>query len=692
MARRWMFLAVVAAAGSLSAGESVGWRGDGTGLYPKADPPTQWQRVSRSVAALRFQADAPKGDEATGKPMPDGVIRQWLVLGPIENKSIKTEAADALFAEDQSKLSPASGQQAAGAAWKAFDTETNFLDLAKLYDTYGKNVSQVAYAHAYVYSPAEANILLDVNHTMSLHLWVNGKLTHKVKEAELNYVPQAVKLQKGWNRLLLRATPQPLPEKGESRPIGGSWYASVVFQAAPDAEYDQKNIAWRSLMPHVSGCGEPIVVGGKIFLLSDPADLVCVDGATGKILWVRSNNYDELADEAERKTNAEAFAEIASLAKRLKEVNDSFATDAAPKIVPLEGSEGYKEKLDLEKKLYGAMAKVDPKKYVLPKGQDVGYSGMTPVSDGKYVWAWFATGVTCCYDLDGKLVWRRLDNEGSFFEHGYSVSPVLAGGKLIVFMNKMIGFDAAKGERLWTTEFDPKMYWANRFHGTPAVANIGKDAVCILPTRWILRASDGKILRDKGPEIGAGQQEMPSPVTIGNTVYELSTYSNLAKLMLPAEASDPLKIDPPKQVKMNVDRYPTSYLPWHMASPLIYEGLAYCINNAGVLSVIDIEKMEVVYEKQLDLDHFQSAHEGAGRGVAASPAMAGGRIYLVGNTGSTLVIKPGRTYEQLAKNKIECVVGRYWAQRHERFVANPTFDGKRMFLRGERFLYCLEGK
>ena len=53
MARRWMFLAVVAAAGSLSAGESVGWRGDGTGLYPKADPPTQWQRVSRPVAAAR---------------------------------------------------------------------------------------------------------------------------------------------------------------------------------------------------------------------------------------------------------------------------------------------------------------------------------------------------------------------------------------------------------------------------------------------------------------------------------------------------------------------------------------------------------------------------------------------------------------------------------------------------------------
>ena len=47
------------------------------------------------------------------------------------------------------------------------------------------------------------------------------------------------------------------------------------------------------------------------------------------------------------------------------------------------------------------------------------------------------------------------------------------------------------------------------------------------------------------------------------------------------------------------------------------------------------------------------------------------------------------TYEQLAKNRIENVFPRYYGNRHERFVGNPAFDGKRMFLRGERMLYCV---
>ena len=135
-----------------------------------------------------------------------------------------------------------------------------------------------------------------------------------------------------------------------------------------------------------------------------------------------------------------------------------------------------------------------------------------------------------------------------------------------------------------------------------------------------------------------------------------------------------------------------AYLPWHISSPLVCDGLAYCVNNTGVLTVIDVEKMQVVYEKLLDLDQFQTAHEGPGRGIGISPALAGGRIYLLGDTGSTLVIKPGRRYEQLAKNKIESVFYRYWALRHERFVTAPAFEGRRMFVRGERHLYCLAGE
>jgi hypothetical protein len=97
-----------------------------------------------------------------------------------------------------------------------------------------------------------------------------------------------------------------------------------------------------------------------------------------------------------------------------------------------------------------------------------------------------------------------------------------------------------------------------------------------------------------------------------------------------------------------------------------------------------------VYQKLLDLDVFQAHNEGAARGVGASLALAGGHLYVVGNNGATLVFEPGRTYKQVAKNKIENVVMvGHWAERQERFMANPVFDGKRLYLRGEGGLWAI---
>jgi len=39
----------------------VGWRGDGSGRYPEADPPLRWGWVAKSVAQLRAQADGARG-------------------------------------------------------------------------------------------------------------------------------------------------------------------------------------------------------------------------------------------------------------------------------------------------------------------------------------------------------------------------------------------------------------------------------------------------------------------------------------------------------------------------------------------------------------------------------------------------------------------------------------------------------
>ena len=49
--------------------------------------------------------------------------------------------------------------------------------------------------------------------------------------------------------------------------------------------------------------------------------------------------------------------------------------------------------------------------------------------------------------------------------------------------------------------------------------------------------------------------------------------------------------------------------------------------------------------------------------------------------GTTLVLKDGEELEVLATNKLDDVVN-----------ASPAVAGKQLFLRGEKFLYCIEGK
>ena len=61
----------------------VGWRGNGSGRYPGAEPPLHWGREAMAVKELRCQAAKPK-DGQTGQPMRLGVIPEWLVLGPVD--------------------------------------------------------------------------------------------------------------------------------------------------------------------------------------------------------------------------------------------------------------------------------------------------------------------------------------------------------------------------------------------------------------------------------------------------------------------------------------------------------------------------------------------------------------------------------------------------------------------------------
>ncbi len=64
--------------------------------------------------------------------------------------------------------------------------------------------------------------------------------------------------------------------------------------------------------------------------------------------------------------------------------------------------------------------------------------------------------------------------------------------------------------------------------------------------------------------------------------------------------------------------------------------------------------------------------------VYASPIAAAGRIYYVGRSGATLVLKAGDHFEVLATNELG-----------EPVDASPAAVDEELFLRGSRHLFCI---
>jgi outer membrane protein assembly factor BamB len=57
---------------------------------------------------------------------------------------------------------------------------------------------------------------------------------------------------------------------------------------------------------------------------------------------------------------------------------------------------------------------------------------------------------------------------------------------------------------------------------------------------------------------------------------------------------------------------------------------------------------------------------------------AGGLVYLLSDKGETRVVRPGETYTLVAENRLE-----------DKFFASPAISGGRIFLRGEKAVYCI---
>ena len=670
----------------------AGWRGNWTGLWPNAKPPLEWHRLPKGVLTdLRARTDKPAEKEGEkGNRIEDGLVHDWLVLGPFPvGDSVKDFDRAQL---DVEKVRPGIGDRDRGLTWQRVEVppedpmafgkvDLPWLDFLPTVGGFKPN--QVAYAHTYLYTPRGGTVRAVVEHAHGLKAWVNGKEVYSspnrglalgnyvnLSRHELNHwnMPSPrfdVPLRAGWNRLLLKVSTSNKDDFKEMR-------VCLRLMDLPDVPYDSKNILWMTELPGRSNA-TPIVVGDRIFVMAEPDQVLCLDRKTGRVLWLASVSYHDALTAAERQGNAAYRTKVDPLIGRLKEEKDRA------------------RRAELRAKLKLVLSEIDSSRFEIKANGHfeahfgiVGLTTPTPVSDGKNVYVWCNNGVAACFDLDGKRQWITRIDVGAL---SYGSSPALAGGILAVFNNRLFGLDARTGQVRWR---QPRV---SNNNGAVLPARIAGTPVFVSQKAAIVRAADGKILFRTREE--SGDTGWAPPVILGDIVYSLKYgVAQLTAFDFAGVRGEEWKpktevLSLPEEISRGpkgnwVDR-------WTAGSPLVLDGLAYTIDIYGCLYAVDLKTKRMVYCKETELRglmHYNAVP------VAASPTLVGKHIVVQDNQGTALVLEPGRAFRQRGKNRIATQLDRWWPIPAQETLsyAPPVLDGNRLYLRGERYLYCIGEK
>lgn len=677
-----------------SAEPMSGWRGNGTGLWPDANPPIEWHRLPLgALQGMRASAEAPKSAEAGDAPLVlKGLIRDWLVAGPFAvDDSVKDFDRDLLGME--SGVEPTAGVKTAGVTWTQvqgpaddimiFGTATlPFLDISK---SVGFKKNQIAYAHSYLFSPRGGPVNLVVDHAHGMKAWVNGKEVyrspdrgiglgyytaisrHELAHSETRSPRFAAELKPGWNRLLLKLSTSNRDDFKEMQ-------FCLRIMDPPNVKYDEKNIAWMTPLPGRS-TSTPIIVRDRLIVLAEPDEILSLDKTTGRIQWSAFANYFE-ALSVEEKTSQPAYAEkVDPLVAKLKQETD--------------GAKRRQLRAEIQKTLIGidgARFKIAADGHFESHFGIVGFTMPTPVSDGQHLYVWNGMGVAACFDLDGNRKWiTRIKAD----ELSYGSSPALVDGVLVVFQHGLFGLDAKTGKMLWQQK---------RIRNNVAAvqgAMAGGKPVVVTQRGDLIRPSDGEILYRPKESTATGDTGWAPPTIIGNKMYlprygvNSITVCDLSELSANGEPRELQKIQLPDSVPRGPDG---KWLDrWTAGSPLIWDGMMYSIDIYQTMYAVEMSTGKMYYRREVPLEglmHYNAVP------VAASVTLVGKNLHMCDNQGTTVVIQAGPSYRTMARNRIGTTLDRPWPIPSQETLtySPPLADGNRLYLRGEAFMYCIGEK
>jgi outer membrane protein assembly factor BamB len=299
------------------------------------------------------------------------------------------------------------------------------------------------------------------------------------------------------------------------------------------------------------------------------------------------------------------------------------------------------------------------------------YATPTPVVEPGRLYCDFGTFGTACLDsATGQVLWKRqfpLDHH-----HGPGSSPVLYHNLLILVRDGrdqqyVIALNKQTGETAWKTDRPPMRTPIREFRksfSTPLVFEAGGRAQMVVPgAQWLVAYEP-----ETGSEIwrvddGKGETVAPRPVFGRGLVY-LSTGVLDGQARLWA-----VRVDGQGDVTRTHVAWKLPTPIGFMPSPLLVRRELYLLSDDGFVSCVDALTGDTLGKCR------------AGGNYAASPVLAGDRIYCFSREGKTVVLRANKDLTALAENQFDGPV-----------FASPAFVGSAIYLRTDSHLYCLSSE
>lgn len=296
------------------------------------------------------------------------------------------------------------------------------------------------------------------------------------------------------------------------------------------------------------------------------------------------------------------------------------------------------------------------------------YASPTPVIEQGRVYVHFGTYGTKCLDTQtGETVWARHDLRCNHFR-GPGSSPILFGSLLILHFDGfdvqyIVALDKRTGRTIWrtdrSTDFGNIDGDLRKAYCTPMIANVDGQLQMISPGARAAMAYDPHSGKELWKVRYGGFSNASRPL-FGHGLVFVNTGFGRPQLwaVRPDGRGDVTDTHVVWKLAKSVPTKP---------SPVLVGHLIYMVDDGGVGSCVEATSGEIVWQKRI------------GGNFSASPVYADGRIYLFDDRGTTTVIRPGRTCEVMAANKLDTGC-----------MGSAAVVGKALVVRTKTHLYRIE--